>query len=235
MTHLGFVQNELGLSVGMDTDPRVKRVLGSLGRGMMKTAVKGEAYDRVPPAAAEVARKLRREMAALFLTGAGLGLVLMMRLSCSAVDDVAYEEVSGATAEIAGHGFVDIGVGGVSFLSKQRGCGHDLSGLAIAALRNLFSDPGILDRMWTVCCKTFDGENSLACRGCDGGLAGAGCNAVDLNGAGSAQTDTAAVFCACHVKQVAEHPEQRHLRIGIYGLLAAVNLKCEPGHCRLPV
>ena len=86
-------------------------------------------------------------MAALFLTGA--------------VDGVAYEEVSGATAEIAGHGFVDIGVGGVRFLSKQGGCGHDLSGLAVAALRNLFSDPGILDRMWTVCCKAFDGENSL--------------------------------------------------------------------------
>jgi hypothetical protein len=30
----------------MDSDPGVKGILGSVGRGMMKTAVKGEAYDK---------------------------------------------------------------------------------------------------------------------------------------------------------------------------------------------
>jgi hypothetical protein len=89
------------------------------------------------------------------------------------VDGVANAEVGGTTAEIAGHGFVDIGVAGVRFLSEQRGGRHNLSGLAVAALRDLFSDPGILDRVETVCRKTFDGDDSLACRGCEGSLAGA--------------------------------------------------------------
>ena len=61
--------------------------------------------------------------------------------------------------------------------------------------------------MQTIFGKTFDGDDSLACRGCDGCLAGAGCCAVDVNRAGSAEPDAATILCACHVEQVAEHPE----------------------------
>ena len=78
------------------------------------------------------------------------------------MDSAANSEVGGATAEISGHGFVDIGVGGVRVLSEQRGGGYNLSGLAVAALWDLFSDPGFLDQMQTVCGKTFDSDNSLA-------------------------------------------------------------------------
>jgi hypothetical protein len=63
------------------------------------------------------------------------------------VDGVANAEVGGTTAGIAGHGFVDIGVGEVRLLREQCGSGHDLSGLAVAALRDLFSNPGLLDQM----------------------------------------------------------------------------------------
>ena len=41
LAHLGFVQNELGLSVGMDPDPCVKRVMGCVGRGMVKIGREG--------------------------------------------------------------------------------------------------------------------------------------------------------------------------------------------------
>jgi hypothetical protein len=87
------------------------------------------------------------EMAGLLLAGAGLGWVLT---STSPLRRDGWRCVWGskcATAEITGHGFVDIGIGGMRFLNVQRGGGHDLSGLAVAALRDLFSDPGFLDRM----------------------------------------------------------------------------------------
>jgi hypothetical protein len=63
------------------------------------------------------------------------------------VDGVSNAKVGGTTAEIAGHGFIDIGVAGVRILSEQYGGRHDLSGLAVAALRDLFKDPGLLDRV----------------------------------------------------------------------------------------
>jgi hypothetical protein len=114
----------------------------------------------------------------------------------------------------------------VSFLRQQRSGGHDLSGLAVAALRNLFRDPGFLNRMQTMLGKTFDGDNPLPCRGCNGCLTGAGCCAVDVDSAGSTEPDAAAIFRACHVEQVTEHPEKGHRRIGIHGLFGAVNLEC---------
>jgi hypothetical protein len=151
------------------------------------------------------------------------------------MDSTANSEVGGATAEISGHGFVDIGVGGARVLSEQRGGGYNLSGLAVAALWDLFSDPGFLDQMQTVCGKTFDSDNSLACCACEGGLAGAGCGAVDVDGASSAKPDAATIFCARHVEQVAQRPKQGHLRIGIHGFLPAVNFEGKLGHRRLPV
>src|ERR1700733_12510922 len=151
------------------------------------------------------------------------------------MDGIANTKIGGTAAKIAGHGIVDIGVGGMRLLREQCSCRHNLSGLAIAALRHLFSDPGLLDRMETVCGKTFDGDDSLACRGCQGSLAGAGCGAVDVDGAGSAKSHAATVLCTGHIEQVAEHPEQGHLRIGLYGLLLIVDCEPKEHHCRLLV
>ena len=51
-----------------------------------------------------------------------------------------------AAADVAAHGVVDIGVGGLGFFGKQGYGGHDLPGLAVAALRNLLGDPRLLYR-----------------------------------------------------------------------------------------
>jgi hypothetical protein len=42
---------------------------------------------------------------------------------------------------------------------KKSGRLHDLAGLAVAALGNLLSDPGALDRMTSICGETFDGRD----------------------------------------------------------------------------
>ena len=51
--------------------------------------------------------------------GAKLGITVVYVLG-GAVDSVANAEVGGATTEIACHGLVDVGVGGVSSLRQQR-------------------------------------------------------------------------------------------------------------------
>src|SRR5467141_2434370 len=55
--------------------------------------------------------------------------------------------ISTAPADVAGHGGVNVGVGRIRMLRQQRGCGHQLPGLAVAALRHLFGDPGELQRV----------------------------------------------------------------------------------------
>src|SRR5437773_8573045 len=52
----------------------------------------------------------------------------------------------GATAaNVARHRLVDIGVGRRGVLRQQRGGGHDLAGLAVAALHDLEVEPRLLD------------------------------------------------------------------------------------------
>src|SRR5260370_20319244 len=72
------------------------------------------------------------------------GLRLTRLHGCGAVDGLTDSLVRAAAADVAAHGIVDIGVGGVGLFRKQRYRGHDLSRLAVAALRNVFFHPGLL-------------------------------------------------------------------------------------------
>ena len=65
--------------------------------------------------------------------------------------------VRAAAADVAAHGIVDVGVGGVRFLGEQGDSGHNLPGLAVAALGNVFLHPGLLDGMAAISGETFDG------------------------------------------------------------------------------
>ena len=74
--------------------------------------------------------------------------------------------IGSAAAQVAVHGFVDIGVGGIRSLGEQRRRGHDLTGLAVAALRHVLFDPGPLHRMApSVGGKAFDGGDGFARHG----------------------------------------------------------------------
>ena len=53
------------------------------------------------------------------------------------VNGLADAGIGSAAAEIAAHGDVDIGVGGVRIVREESGGGHDLAGLAIAALGHI--------------------------------------------------------------------------------------------------
>src|SRR6478609_5625162 len=61
------------------------------------------------------------------------------------LDSSADAWIGPAATDVAGHEGVDVRIGGVLVLCKQR-CGrHHLTGLTVAALRYIQRDPGLLD------------------------------------------------------------------------------------------
>ena len=69
------------------------------------------------------------------------------RCAGSAMNGAADALIGAASADVAVHGAIDFGVRGFWRLRQQCRRGHDLSGLTVAALRNLFCNPGRLQRM----------------------------------------------------------------------------------------
>src|SRR5580693_10591089 len=94
--------------------------------------------------------------------------------------------VGTAAADVAAHGVVNVGVGGLGFFGEQGYGGHDLPGLAVAALGNVFFHPGLLDGMAAIGGEAFDGGDFFARDAGDRGDAGTRGFAVDVHGAGSA-------------------------------------------------
>ena len=130
------------------------------------------------------------------------------------MDGLADAQVRAAAAEVAGHGGVDVGVGRVGLLGEERGGGHDLAGLAVAALGDADFGPGDLDGVrCSLGAEAFDGGDALADGGGDGRDAGADGFAVEVDGAGAALGDAAAVLGAGQGELFAEGPEQRHVGI----------------------
>src|SRR6266571_5120630 len=70
----------------------------------------------------------------------------MLRSLRRAMDGGPDALIRAAAADV-GHRRVDVGVARVRGLREQRGRGHDLARLAIAALRYVFRDPRLLHRM----------------------------------------------------------------------------------------
>src|ERR1700694_5521220 len=62
-----------------------------------------------------------------------------------ALDSVAYARIGATATDVPRHRAVDIAIRRVGLGGKQRRCGHDLARLAIAALRHVQLDPGLLN------------------------------------------------------------------------------------------
>src|SRR5687768_8054679 len=86
--------------------------------------------DSTRPPAPAVTRNSRRE-APIDCAVMALGLRL---LAGRPLDGGADPRVGRATADVARHGGVDVGVGGLGLLGQQRRGRHDLARLAVAAL-----------------------------------------------------------------------------------------------------
>src|ERR1700737_742970 len=83
--------------------------------------------------------------------------------------------LEGAAAADIGNGLVDVLIGRLRLLLEQRGDGHDHAALAIATLRHIVVDPGLLHLVQgPVRRQPFNGGDLLADRFADQYAAGAG-------------------------------------------------------------
>src|SRR3954447_1087474 len=181
---------------------------------------------RPAPAAAVPSTKVRRfSLTCLFMAGpllsVGGGVNRFTRL------------LEGAAAADIGDGFVNILVGGLRLLLEQGRNRHDHAALAIAALRDIFGDPGLLHLVQcAIRRQPFDGGDLLADRFRDQHAAGAHRDAVDMDGAGAALCNAATVFRAGQAGVFPDRPQQWRIRLDIEFKCFAIDR--EVCHCVSP-
>src|SRR5579862_3893717 len=137
-------------------------------------------------------------------SGASAGLAGVE--GCRQVNSLTNANVGSATAEVAVHRRVDVLIGRFRLASEQRRRRHNLSCLAVTALRYVRLNPGPLDGMRTVGREPFDCGYRTGNRR-DLRLARAGGFSIDMDGTCATLGDTAAVLGAFHVKDVSEYPQ----------------------------
>src|SRR5271166_3826255 len=151
---------------------------------------------RPPPAAAPTRKKWRRDrplgdgdrwVRRLRASGdrRSSSALLSVRLR-GALDRFANAQIGPAAADIAGHRSVDVGFRRVRISREQRGGGHDLARLAVAALHDPQIEPGLLD-LGTRSGRTdrLDRRDFGHADAVDGRGAGTCGRAVDVHGAGA--------------------------------------------------
>src|ERR1043166_640076 len=103
-----------------------------------------------------------------------------------ALDRADNLQVGAAAADVAVHVGDDLVARRALVGGEQFGRLHDLAGLAVAALRHLLGDPGLLQRMGAVGGKALDGGHRFAFDQRHRHGAGARRPAIDVYGAGAA-------------------------------------------------
>src|SRR6516165_1114287 len=95
--------------------------------------------SRKPPAMPPV-RRLRRETS-VKLVATVMARSLRLRRRSRLLHGGADAHIGAATADVSRHRGVDVGIVGIGRRRQQRGRGHDLAGLAIAALHDFEIEP----------------------------------------------------------------------------------------------
>src|SRR5262249_18959108 len=179
---------------------------------------------RCPPPARRRRRRspARNRVASAFVTSPGCA-----GRAGSSMDRLADSSVAPAAAHLPIHHLVGVGVARLRLLLEERAGRKDHPRLAVAALRDVLLDPGLLAAVRAVARQALDGGEALARRLGDRHLAGAHRAPVLEDGAGPADADAAAVLCAGEPELVAEHPEERRVGLGGHGAaLAVYNYNC---------
>jgi hypothetical protein len=108
---------------------------------------------------------------------------------------------------------------------QERRRGHDLTRLAIAALRDLAVEPSLLDLVAGRCCADrLDRRDLGVANAVDGRDARTGGDTVDMHSAGAAQCHPATKLRAGHPKHVAQHPQKRGITVDINGASDTIDL-----------
>src|SRR5262249_10786402 len=157
----------------------------------------------------------------------------LSRARRSGVDRRAHLLEGAATADI-GDGRVDVGIGGLGLVLEQRRHRHDHPALAVAALRHVVIEPGLLHLVQRAVLRQPLDRGDLPPRGrARRHRARAHRNAVDMDGAGAALGDAAAILGTGQSDRVAQHPQQRGVGIDID--LMGLSIHAEISHAPPPI
>jgi hypothetical protein len=127
-----------------------------------------------------------------------------------AVNCLADAQIRTAAAKVSDFP-LDVSVGWVGLVRKQGGRSHDLSGLAIAALRHIRFAPGNLGWMLCIRRKALDGGDFLTHSPTCGQDAGPDRFPVHMHCARPAESHTATEFRPCQTDRVTDDPQERSL------------------------
>src|SRR6266540_3071466 len=144
------------------------------------------------------------------------------------LDCLANARIGATAADVARHCRVDVRVVGAWCRCQQRRGGHDLPGLAIAALNNFKVQPGFLHL--GASCSSTDGFNRRYATFSDRPNrhpAGPHRRAFQMYGARAAQRNAASELRSREGEYVAKDPEQRHVRRNIDAARFAVDIQCD--------
>src|SRR3954451_22602359 len=181
--------------------------------------------DSPPPIAATEARNERRSREADFVAIILVVIGPPASRLCSGVNRLAHLLIGAAAADI-GDRAVDVGVARIRIFLQQSGDRHDHAALAIAALRHVVVDPGLLHLVqFAIARQPLDRRDLLGPDRAYRHRAGAHRGAVDMHGAGAALRDAAPVFGAGQPDRVAQRPQERRARIDIDLINLAVDIQ----------
>src|SRR5262245_46712964 len=129
-----------------------------------------------------------------------------------------------AAAEIVAQRLQYLRLGGMRVDRKQRLGAHDHAVEAVAALRGLFLDEGLLHRIRPLArAETFQRHDVAPGAAFDRDHAGTRGDAVDQHGAGAAFAEPAAIFRSVEFEIVAQHVEQSGVWRGVDVVIPAVH------------
>src|SRR5438093_3692878 len=154
------------------------------------------------------------------------------RTSCigCAVNRAPNAVIGSAATDVSRHRLCNLFIRRMRILGQQRGCGHDLSALAVAALRNFFRDPRLLKRIQSVGGESLDCGDALSRNLGDQRGTRAHRSPVHVHRASATETGTAAELRATEFQRVAQHPEQRRLWRNADFALAAIYPQSDVRH-----
>src|SRR5467141_753613 len=192
------------LSVPTRTQP-----LGEKGSAWANILLENEPKAMPTAAAPLEIRNARREMLWKAMPSNPAFMAASLGFSRRALDRGDDLVVGAAPAEVARHVLHDLLASRVFRLGEERGRGHDLARLAVAALRHLLGDPSLLQRVIALGRQPFDGGDSLSLNRRYRGDARSRRHAVHVNRARAALRHAAAELGSGETELVADHPQQR--------------------------
>jgi hypothetical protein len=140
------------------------------------------------------------------------------------MDGVFDALVTAAAADITRHRFAYLIVSWFCVVHEERGGLHNLAGLAIAALRDIYLAPGLLNGVITRWMKAFDRRDLPVDHVGNRSDAGAYGVLTDNNGACATESLAATKLRARQSDFITEKPEQRKIRVAVPISFLAVNL-----------